>query len=59
MQGEHFLERVGKNMFLSMLEAVAKEAVLAIRQVFLPPQVHVPQGGPPGQQVVDGTFRKA
>lgn len=37
-QGESFVERVGKNMFLSALEAIGMQGVLGIRQLVLPPK---------------------
>ena len=38
MPGESFFERVMKNVGLAMLEAVAMQGLLAVRQMVLPPE---------------------
>lgn len=53
MPGETFLERWFKNMLLNGLEAVAKEVVLGIRQMWLPPVPPTQPNTPPSAQVVD------
>ena len=41
LEGETFVERVGKNMFLSAVEAVLEQGLLGVRGYYWPPEFEV------------------
>lgn len=54
MPGETFLERFAKNTALGLMEEVCSQAVLAVRQLRLPPRPE-PQQSPPREIVIQNT----